>query len=154
VRLALAEGAAAGQAEQPAGRPAAQAPLRILILDDNVDAASTLGALLEAHGHVVRLAFTGMGALEQLADADADVAILDIGLPDISGYEVARRIRQRQPEGGTFVAALSGWGSGSDRQQSEQAGFDVHLTKPVTMAAIGQVLESCRARRGPAARPS
>jgi CheY-like chemotaxis protein len=67
---------------------------------------------------------------------------------------VARRIRQRRPEGGIFVAALSGWGSGSDRQQSEQAGFDVHLSKPVTMAALGQVLLACRARRGLAAQPS
>jgi DNA-binding response OmpR family regulator len=66
---------------------------------------------------------------------------------------VARRIRQRRPEGGIFVAALSGWGSGSDRQQSEQAGFDVHLTKPVAMAALGQVLHAGRAEGWPPSRP-
>jgi PAS domain S-box-containing protein len=156
VRLA-ADGATAVQAVRPAAQ-AAQAPLRvplrILILDDNIEAAITLGALLEAHGHAVRLAYTGMDALALLAEADADLAILDIGLPDISGHEVARRIRERRPESGIFVVALSGWGSGSDRQQSEQAGFDVHLTKPATMAAIGQVLFACEARRGLAAQPS
>jgi PAS domain S-box-containing protein len=145
VRLAAAEHAPAGPAEAPALQAADQAPLRILVLDDNVDAAATLGALLEAQGHGVRLAYTGMEALALLAEADADIAILDIGLPDISGHEVARRIRERWPERGIFLAALSGWGSAADRRQSEQAGIDVHLTKPVTLAAVEQVIGSCQA---------
>jgi PAS domain S-box-containing protein len=148
VRLAAVQGAPAAGLEPPAARPAAQGALRILVLDDNVEAAGTLGALLEAHGHAVRLAGTGMEALDKLAEAEADIAILDIGLPDISGYEVARRIRERDPQRAIFIVALSGWGSGSDRRQSEQAGIDVHLTKPVTMATIEDTIRACRERRG------
>jgi PAS domain S-box-containing protein len=155
VRLAAVQGTATGPDQDAGERPPAHAPLRILVLDDNVDAASTLGALLEAHGHSVRLAFTGTEALDLLAAAAADIAILDIGLPDISGHEVARRIRERWPERGIFLVALSGWGSAADRQQSEQAGIDVHLTKPATLAAIEEVIVACRASyaSGAAAEP-
>ncbi|MGZ5201099.1 MAG: PAS domain-containing hybrid sensor histidine kinase/response regulator [Telluria sp.] len=140
VRLPAAECPAGGPAEHGGAATAPAKPLRILVLDDNADAASTLGAMLEASGHTVRLAFTGAGALEALARFDADIAILDIGLPDISGHEVARRIRAGAGERQPFLAALSGWGSEADRQQSEEAGIDLHLTKPVTMAAMAQMI--------------
>nr|WP_307728072.1 ATP-binding protein [Massilia terrae] len=154
VRLPVAPAPAPAAGEGPAERAAAQASLRILVLDDNADAASTLGAMLEAHGHIVRLAFTGAGALEVLDKFSADLAFLDIGLPDISGYEVARRVRQRFPERDIFLAALSGWGSTADRRQSEEAGIDVHLTKPVTMATIENVIQSRQLRAGLAGQPS
>jgi CheY-like chemotaxis protein len=152
VRLPVAAAPAAVPGDAPAERLPAPGSLRILVLDDNADAASTLGAMLEAHGHIVRLAFSGAGALEVLDKFSADLAFLDIGLPDISGYQVARTIRERFPERDIFLAALSGWGSTSDRQKSEEAGIDVHLTKPVTMAVIEHVILS--RQRGLAADPA
>ena len=140
--------------EHETAQPARIAPLRILVLDDNADAASTMGAMLEAHGHAVRLAFTGAAALETLAQFDADIAILDIGLPDISGHEVARRIRARGGERQPFLVALSGWGSEADRQQSEIAGIDLHLTKPVTMDAIERLILARQDRAAMAAQAS
>jgi CheY-like chemotaxis protein len=142
VRLAAVPAPAAPHGEHAVAPVAPRAPLRILVLDDNADAASTLGAMLEACGHVVHLAFTGAGALEALAHFDADIAILDIGLPDMSGHEVARRIRAGSQARHLFLVALSGWGSENDRRQSEAVGIDLHLTKPVTMDAIEQLILS------------
>jgi PAS domain S-box-containing protein len=146
VRLPVLQLAPGGQGGHPCARPPVQAPLRILVLDDNVDAASTLGALLEARGHIVQLAFTGRGALDSLESASADIAILDLGLPDMSGYDVARQIRERYPERHMFLIALSGWGSDRDRQRSEQAGIDLHLIKPVTMDTIEHAILSRQAQ--------
>jgi PAS domain S-box-containing protein len=156
VRLAAEPAPAAAQGEHALAPVAPRAPLRILVLDDNADAASTLGAMLEACGHVVRLAFTGAAALEALAHFDADIAILDIGLPDMSGHEVARRIRAGGEALQPFLVALSGWGSENDRRQSEAVGIDLHLTKPVTMDAIEQLILSRKGqdRAGMAAQPS
>jgi PAS domain S-box-containing protein len=142
VRLDAVPGPVAAAGERAAAPVAPGAPLRILVLDDNADAASTMGAMLEASGHIVRLAFTGAGALDALTQFDADIAILDIGLPDISGHEVARRIRAASQGRQPFLVALSGWGSENDRQQSEAAGIDLHLTKPVTMEAIEELILS------------
>jgi CheY-like chemotaxis protein len=156
VRLHELQLAPNGQGEGRPVRPSAQAPLRILVLDDNVDAATTMGAMLEACGHSVHLAFTGGSALDWLDKASADVAILDIGLPDMSGYDVARQIRERYPERQLFLIALSGWGSDRDRQRSEQAGIDLHLIKPVTMETIGRAISSrqVQANHGLAIPPS
>jgi PAS domain S-box-containing protein len=110
---------------------------RLLILDDNADAAQTLGALMEASGHAVRLAYTGRQAVEAAAEFKPQIAFLDIGLPDISGHEVAQQMRSRFPD--MVLVALTGWGSDGDRRQSEQAGFDFHLTKPVTVDAINSL---------------
>jgi PAS domain S-box-containing protein len=145
VRLAAVPAPAVEDERSSAAAPTG-APLRILVLDDNADAASTMGAMLEAGGHIVRLAFTGASALETLAQFDADIAILDIGLPDISGHEVARRIRAGAPGRQPFLVALSGWGNEHDRQQSEAAGIDLHLTKPVTMDVIEELILSRQAR--------
>jgi CheY-like chemotaxis protein len=156
VRLRAVPAPVAVPGDRAAAPVAPGAPLRILVLDDNADAASTMGAMLEASGHIVRLAFTGASALEALAQFDADIAILDIGLPDISGHEVARRIRAGRHAKQPFLVALSGWGSENDRQQSEAAGIDLHLTKPVTMEAIEELVLSRqgRDRAGAAAQPS
>jgi PAS domain S-box-containing protein len=112
---------------------------RILILDDNADGAQTLGALMETSGHPVRLAYTGYQALEAAIDFAPQIAFLDIGLPDISGHEVALQLRKCYPERDMVLVALTGWGSDDDRRQSEQAGFDFHLTKPVSVDAINSL---------------
>jgi PAS domain S-box-containing protein len=112
---------------------------RILILDDNADAAQTLGALMVASGHLVRLAYTGFQALEAAHEFAPHIAFLDIGLPDISGHEVALQLRERYPARDLVLVALTGWGSDGDRRQSEQAGFNFHLTKPVSVDAINNL---------------
>jgi PAS domain S-box-containing protein len=131
------ERAAAGGTDRAEDGPFRQR--RILILDDNADAAQTLGALLEASGHAVRLAYTGYQALEAAHDFAPHIAFLDIGLPDISGHDVALQLRERFPGRELALVALTGWGSDGDRRQSEEAGFDFHLTKPVSVDAINNL---------------
>ena len=104
---------------------------RILIADDNRDAADSLSMLLELAGHEVRVAHLGRAALSLAQAFRPDVALLDIGMPDMSGYEVARELR-REPWGrGILLIALTGWGQEKDRQQALEAGFNQHLTKPI-----------------------
>ncbi|MBE7941290.1 response regulator [Ramlibacter aquaticus] len=127
--LAAAPRPEAPQAPEPA---AAAAGKSVLVVDDNVDAAESLASLLEMMGHRPRVAHDGQAALEACRAAPPDVVLLDIGLPDISGHEVARRIHQ-MAEGRPRprLVALTGWGQPEDRRQSQQAGFDAHWTKPV-----------------------
>jgi CheY-like chemotaxis protein len=112
----------------------------VLILDDNVDAAQTLGSLLEMAGHTVALAHTGREAIELAPGFAPDIAFLDIGLPDMSGHDVARALRREPTLQATRLVALTGWGAAQDRQQSREAGFDFHLTKPVFMETLSEVL--------------
>ncbi len=114
--------------------------MRVLILDDNEDAALTLGTLLEMAGHTVVLAHTGREAIELAARMSPDIAFLDIGLPDMSGYEVAMALRGDPSLARLRLVALTGWGAPRDREQGKQAGFEHHLTKPVTLEAIGAIL--------------
>ena len=135
VRLAL-DGATQAPAPLPADglseqdTPAAPA-LRILVTDDNVDAAVTLSMLLEIEGHDVTLAHDGQQALQVAAHYLPDVVFLDIGLPDMSGLEVARRLRQIAGLEHCAIVAVSGWGAQDDLARSSAAGFDAHFTKPV-----------------------
>ncbi|WP_255440184.1 PAS domain-containing hybrid sensor histidine kinase/response regulator [Caenimonas sedimenti] len=118
------------QAPQPAERgPASSRGLRIMVVDDNADAADTLAALLEIEGHDVRTAGDATAALEIAHGFAADVLILDIGLPGIDGYQLARLLR-KQFAAATFIA-LTGYGQDKDRELSRQAGFDLHLVKPL-----------------------
>jgi CheY-like chemotaxis protein/two-component sensor histidine kinase len=115
--------------------------LRILIVDDNRDAAESLDMLLKLTGHDVYSAHDGLTALEAATQLDPDVILLDLGLPLLNGYEVARRIRQRQGRGGRPVlVAVTGWGQDEDRRRSEQAGFDAHMVKPVDAVALRRLL--------------
>jgi CheY-like chemotaxis protein len=150
VRLPLAHGGTDGGAaaatavpvpaiEQEAERTA-EGGRRILVLDDNVDAAQMLGALLGAAGHRVELAHTGREAIELARSFVPDLAFLDIGLPDISGYEVAHALRRQAPLRHACLVALTGWGAAADRQRSKDAGFDLHLTKPVSLEALAAAL--------------
>ena len=137
VRLPLLEQAAAA-VPLPAAPKTAAARRRILVVDDNVDAAESIAKLLRLAGHEVECVYDGPHALEGAAKANPDVVLLDIGLPGMDGYEVARRLRALPQFRGTAIIALTGYGQDSDRESSRKAGFDHHLTKPVDP----QVLES------------
>jgi CheY-like chemotaxis protein len=112
---------------------------RILVVDDNTDAAQSLAVLLRLRGHEVQVALGGAEALRMVADCLPELVFLDIGMPDIDGYEVARRLRSRFNSELTLVA-LTGWGTEQDRRKSREAGFDHHLTKPVELAAVEAVM--------------
>jgi DNA-binding response OmpR family regulator len=104
-------------------------PCRILVVDDNPDAATTMGMLLKLAGHQAAVAHEGSTALAMLAEFEPDVAILDIGLPQMDGFELARRIRAARPD--VYLVAVSGYGQPEDRVRSCEAGFDEHFVKPV-----------------------
>jgi two-component system, chemotaxis family, CheB/CheR fusion protein len=113
---------------------------RILVVDDNEDSAESLTILLSLAGHETHTAYDGPQAMEAAATFRPDVILLDIGLPKLNGYEVARKIRE-QPWGQTMVlVALTGWGQEEDRRRSREAGFDHHLTKPVEPLALTKLL--------------
>ena len=114
-----------------AGGPLVAASLRILVVDDNVDAAATLGMLLEAQGHTVRIEHSAQAGLEAATHGEFDVILLDIGLPDMSGHELARTIRTLPGCADCALVAVSGYGQAQDRRMSQEAGFAAHLVKPV-----------------------
>jgi PAS domain S-box-containing protein len=106
-------------------------PGRVLVVDDNVDVADMVSILLQASGYEVRVAYTAQTALETAIESQPNIVLLDIGLPDIDGYEVARRLRQRPQLKDVKLVAITGYGREVDRQRSQEAGFDYHLVKPV-----------------------
>jgi CheY-like chemotaxis protein len=113
---------------------------RVLVVDDNRDAAESLGMLLEMEQCEVAVAFDGKQALEALDTFKPDIALLDIGMPGMDGYELARRIRAT-PRGSKLVlVALTGWGQADDKKRAADAGFDEHLTKPVDPDQLTQVI--------------
>jgi len=155
VRLPLPEGAsepAPAPVEGAALQEAAPAALlRVLVVDDNVDAAEMLATLLEIGGHHVRMAHDGAGAIAAAGELLPEVVFLDIGLPDISGYEAAAALRGTAGMEDAMLVALTGWGTAQDRQRALQAGFDHHLTKPAELDAVNGLLDlamGARARRG------
>jgi PAS domain S-box-containing protein len=134
VRLPLARQAdrAGAQAAAPHTQVRARARARrVLVVDDNVDAAESIARLLRLAGHRVECSYDGESALEAAQQAAPDIVLLDIGLPGIDGYEVARRLRALPQFRSTALIALTGYGQKADRESSRQAGFDHHLTKPV-----------------------
>ena len=139
VRLPLASGAPSG--EWPAARAEAPMapPLRILVADDNRDAADSLQRVLALYGHEVRVAYDGAGAVTVGEQFRPRVAILDIAMPGTNGYEVARQLRLRHGTNVTLVA-LTGWGQDADRRRALAAGFDHHLTKPVDPQTLNGLL--------------
>ena len=114
--------------------------LRILVVDDNVDAADMLGLLLKASGHEVRKAFDGLAAVQAALDFRPDVVLLDLGLPGLDGLAVAKRLRQEPTLKGVMLIAVTGYGQAIDSQRSHAAGFDHHLTKPASFARVEQIL--------------
>ncbi len=137
VRLPLSRGAA----QKPAPyRPAVPgASLRVLVADDNRDAADSLQRILALYGHDVRVAYDGGAAVRLGEEFRPRVAILDIGMPGTNGYDVARALRHRNGPQVTLVA-LTGWGQEADRRRATEAGFDHHLTKPVDPGALNELL--------------
>jgi signal transduction histidine kinase len=113
---------------------------RVLVVDDNEDAATSLAELLRFDGHVVESAFTARGALDKFESFGPDIVLLDIGLPEMDGYEVARRMRSLSGSRRFALVALTGYGQSSDRDRALDAGFDDHLVKPVDFDALRRVL--------------
>jgi two-component system CheB/CheR fusion protein len=118
---------------------------RILVVDDNVDAAALLGMLLREDGHDVQLAHDGLSALETAAVFLPEVVLLDLGMPHMSGHEVAQRLRQLPAMRHTLLVALSGYSREDKQRQCLEAGFDAYLVKPVTLERLYEVLEQPRA---------
>ncbi|MDB6012049.1 MAG: chemotaxis protein methyltransferase CheR [Gammaproteobacteria bacterium] len=121
---------------------------RILVADDNYDSATSLSILLNDAGYDVRTAGDGAQALETAAQFRPDVALLDIGMPKLNGYEVARQLRNQPWGRHVLLIAVTGWGGVEHRQQTAQAGFDHHLTKPVDPAALTRLLVSLLTETG------
>jgi CheY-like chemotaxis protein len=120
--------------------------VKVLVVDDNADAASSLGMLVEMLGHQVRTAHDGVEAVEAAGEFHPDLVLLDIGMPRMDGYEACRRMRA-QPWGANMrVVAVTGWGQEEDRRKSRQAGFDQHLVKPVAPKAIASILDGTGSR--------
>ena len=117
-----------------------------MVVDDNQDASDSLAMLLGLQGHEVRVAYSGVAALEMTRDFAPHVVFLDIGMPGMDGYEVARRLRQQPGLGKTVLAALTGWGQKEDRRRTAEAGFDHHLVKPPEPKAVEGVLGELRRR--------
>jgi CheY-like chemotaxis protein len=113
---------------------------RFLVVDDNVDAANTLRVLLASRGHKAAVAYDGVSALRAAAVVRPTVALLDIGLPGMSGYEVARHLRRDPELSAVFLVAITGWGQDDDKRQALEAGFDAHLTKPADPEHILQIV--------------
>lgn len=121
----------------PAHAATAGASKRVLVVDDNQDAAETLAQLLQVLGHVPATAHDGASALERVREFEPHVVLLDIGLPDMSGYEVARRIRACAAD--AWLVALTGWGQPEDKRKAAEAGFDAHWTKPVDLSHLESI---------------
>ena len=112
----------------------------IIVVDDNVDAASSLGMLLKLDGHAVQTATTGVRALELAQISPPDLFIIDLGMPRMDGFEVARRIRAEQWGSRTMLIAMTGWSREEDIEQSLNAGFNYHLVKPVEIDALRSLI--------------
>jgi CheY-like chemotaxis protein len=112
----------------------------VLVVDDSADTAESLSMLLQLDGHTVETANDGTAALERLAAFRPEIVILDIGLPGMTGYEVARRIRGLPSGEDLILIALTGWGRDEERARAFEAGFDHHLTKPVSIAELRRMV--------------
>jgi signal transduction histidine kinase len=142
VRLPVAAVEAQGDTPSPVQEPVAAAPgaLRILVADDNVDAAETLAMLLEVMGHEVRRVNDGASAVEAAAQFDPQLVLLDIGMPGLNGYETCQRIRAQNGGPGRTLVAVTGFGQPQDVQRAQSAGFDHHMVKPLEMQQLARLI--------------
>jgi PAS domain S-box-containing protein len=148
--LCLPRVAASARADGRSGRDEAghdPGDLRVMVVDDNVDAAQMLAALLEVQGHAVSVEYDGRGALERARRERPEVLLLDIGLPDMDGYELARRLRAQPENARALLVALTGYGQHQDREEAQQAGFDHYLVKPADLGQVNEVLLRAKAAR-------
>ncbi len=143
VKLPAVEGVPAAPETTPILRaPATPTGKRVLVVDDNEDAAELLAEALCALGYATRTAFDGPTALGLLETFEPDIALLDIGLPVMDGYELARRLREREGLDGLRIVAVTGYGQESDRQRALAAGFDALLVKPVDLSRLATLLKA------------
>jgi CheY-like chemotaxis protein len=126
----------------------AQAPLRVLVVDDNLDAAHTLNLFLAAAGHRVEIAYNALDALDIAKVFSPQVCLLDIGLPDLDGNELARRLRRLPQTAGATLIAATGYGRQQDRDAAHEAGFDHYMVKPVNTLQLSELLVSASATPG------
>jgi DNA-binding response OmpR family regulator len=122
-------------------RAAARRQLRVLIADDDRDMVATLAAILNDEGHQVREVYRGTEVMRLLAEFDPDVALVDIGMPGMSGYEVAREVREKHGKARPLLIAITGWKKASDRILAQLSGFDHHLPKPFEAKDLLALLE-------------
>jgi CheY-like chemotaxis protein len=144
VTLPLATAPVPASAPPPPGASdlAQVATRRILVVDDNIDAAQSLAMLLNVCGHETHLAHDGAAAVDAAEQLRPDVILLDIGLPKMNGFEACRQIRERPWGKNVVIIALTGWGQDVDRRRSEESGFDHHVVKPVEHEALARLLGS------------
>lgn len=148
VRLPIVEASEAWEADEPTADRAleipqqSQSPRHVLVVDDNADAAESIAMLLNLYQHKVQVAHSGREALQAAIAERPQVVLLDIGLPDIDGYEVAHRMRAHPALKDVRLVALTGYGQEQDRRRAKQAGFDAHLTKPADLAALQSAINS------------
>jgi CheY-like chemotaxis protein len=128
--------------------PQKASPQRVLVVDDNEDAANSLALLLKLNGHETDSVYSAADALRRVTAFRPDTVLLDIGLPGMDGYEVAQHIRELPGLRGIRLVAVTGYGRLEDRQRAREAGFDDHLVKPVDLAVLEQALSGHRAERG------
>jgi len=138
IRLPLIEHG--GTLEEEPAPAMVGAAARILIVDDNKDAADSLAALLALEGHTIERAYSATDALRRAVPFHAQVVLLDIGLPDMDGYEVARRLRLLPELREARLIAVSGYGQPKDRERARAAGFDEHLIKPVSSVSVARAI--------------
>lgn len=127
---------------EPPAAPRVSTTCKVLVVDDNDAAAKGIGMLLEHSGHVTKLAHDGRSALELAREFEPSMVLLDIGLPDVDGYEVARRMREIFGTMRPTIVALTGYGQDEDKRKAKKAGFDHHLTKPVSFSQIQAILDT------------
>jgi PAS domain S-box-containing protein len=148
VRLPIGNVEDTGDAAETRRRPRARSkPLRLLVADDNRDSAESCAALLQAWGHEVSVAHTGREAFEMACRLKPDALLLDIGMPELNGYQLAEQIRGTRWGRDAMLIAITGWGQEQDRQRALAAGFDQHLTKPVDPDGLDTLLQGAAAER-------
>jgi CheY-like chemotaxis protein len=123
-------------------------PRRVLVVDDNVDTAESLALLLRMKGHEVAIAHDGLAALKMAGSFHPEVVLLDIGLPELDGYQVASRLRRRRQTAKALLVAMTGYGQDEDQLRAHEAGFDHHLIKPVDPTVIYELIARPRLAAG------
>ena len=118
---------------------------RVLVIEDNVDSADAMGMVLQVQGHEVALAYTGTEGLEKARELRPEVILCDIGLPGMTGYGIARAVRNDESIAATFLVALTGYAAPQDIRRSKEAGFDAHLAKPLSFELYRRILDELRA---------
>ena len=121
--------------------------MRVLVIEDNEDAALSLRDVLQLAGHRVDVAYTAADGIEKALRTHPDAVLCDIGLPDRDGYEVARAIRREEASAGTMLIALTGYGTAADQDRAAHAGFDAHVTKPADLDRLRALLARAMAQR-------